>query len=364
MAKPLHELSIAEAGRALRSGAVTSVALTRDAISRIDRIEPAINAFITRTNERAMAEAEAADRDFAAGIDNGPLQGVPYALKDIYETAGLRTTCHSKLLLDNVPKADGVVATRLRENGGVLLGKLATHEFAIGGPSLDLPFPPARNPWNTDHCTRWLLVRLCGRCRCRHLPHGDGVRYRRLHPWPRCLLRHRGAETDLWPCLTAGGVFPLSYTLDHIGPLTWSVEDTAITMQIIAGHDRLDPASADVRVPDFTGRLDRGVKGLRIGMPRHFFAPGSGISPEVLAGIEKAAGVLAREGAILEDVTLPDYDLFNATGRVLMVSEAFAIHEKDFPDPPARLWQAYLPAHPARCDPARLRPDGSAADAA
>ena len=149
--KPLHELSIAEAGAALRAGTVTSAALTRDALARIDAIDPAINSFITVTRARALADAEAADAAFAAGVDAGPMQGVPYALKDIYDTAGILTTCHSKLKVNDVPAEDSVVAARLKAGGGVLLGKLSTHEFALGGPSFDLPFPPARNPWNPDH---------------------------------------------------------------------------------------------------------------------------------------------------------------------------------------------------------------------
>ncbi|MBV8839742.1 MAG: amidase, partial [Alphaproteobacteria bacterium] len=153
MAKPLHELSIAEAGRALRAGTVTSVALTQDALSRIAALDPLIHAFVLVTRERALADAERADRELKSGIDKGPMHGVPYALKDIYNTAGIRTTCHSKLLLDHIPAEDSVVEAKLRAGGAVLLGKLATHEFALGGPSFDLPFPPARNPWNLDHFT-------------------------------------------------------------------------------------------------------------------------------------------------------------------------------------------------------------------
>ncbi len=148
--EPLHELSIAEAGRALRSGAITSVALTSHALSRIAALDPLLNAFVLVTRERAMADAERADGELQAGIDKGPLHGIPYALKDIYATAGIRTTCHSKLLIDHVPTEDCVVEAKLRAGGAVLLGKLATHEFAFGGPSFDLPFPPARNPWNRD----------------------------------------------------------------------------------------------------------------------------------------------------------------------------------------------------------------------
>ena len=151
MTKALHDYSIAEAGKMLRSGAVTAIALTEHAFERIKSVDPLIDSFVLLTRESALAEAAAADAAFAKGIDKGPMQGTPHALKDIYGTAGIRTTCHSKLLIDNVPTEDSVVAAKFKAQGAVMLGKLATHEFAIGGPSFDLPFPPARNPWNPDH---------------------------------------------------------------------------------------------------------------------------------------------------------------------------------------------------------------------
>ena len=185
MAKALHDYSIAEAGAMLRSGAITSMALTEHALERIKAIDPLIDSFVLLTRESALAEAAAADAAFAKGIDKGPMQGIPHALKDIYGTAGIRTTCHSKLLVDNVPKDDLVVAAKFKAQGAVMLGKLATHEFAIGGPSFDLPFPPARNPWNPDRMPGRLLVRIGRRGRCRPRSHGDGLRHRRLDPRAR-----------------------------------------------------------------------------------------------------------------------------------------------------------------------------------
>jgi len=151
MTKGLHDYSIAEAGALLRSGKLTSIALTEHALARIKMIDPLISSFITLTADGALCDAAAADADFARRIDKGPMQGIPHALKDIYSTTGTRTTCHSKLLVDYVPKEDSAVAAKFKAQGAVLLGKLATHEFALGGPSFDLPFPPARNPWNPDH---------------------------------------------------------------------------------------------------------------------------------------------------------------------------------------------------------------------
>jgi len=149
--RPLHELSVAEAGKAMRAGELTSLALTQHSLSRIATYDGEIHAFVLVTAERALSDAAKADKDFAAGIDKGPMQGIPYALKDIYGTAGIRTTCHSNLFRDHVPTADCAVEEKLAAGGGVLMGKVGTFEFAIGGPSFDLPFPPARNPWNTAH---------------------------------------------------------------------------------------------------------------------------------------------------------------------------------------------------------------------
>ena len=152
-ARALHQLSIVEAGKLLRSGAITSRQLTDAALDRIAALDAEVRAFVTLASDRAHADAQSADDDFARGVDRGPLQGIPYALKDLIDTAGIRTTEGSRFRIDHVPTEDAAVATKLREAGGVLLGKLATYEFALVGPSFDLPFQPARNPWNIDHIT-------------------------------------------------------------------------------------------------------------------------------------------------------------------------------------------------------------------
>ena len=325
---PLHELSIAEAGRQLRTGTLSSTTLTQHLLSRIASLDPLLHAFVLVTKERALADAERADRELKAGIDKGSLHGIPYALKDIYATAGIRTTCHSKLLIDNVPSEDSVVEAKLKAGGAVLLGKLATHEFALGGPSFDLPFPPARNPWNLEHFTGGSSS-------------GSGAAV------AAGLVRTAmGSDTGgsirgpAFYCGTVGlkptygrvsrrGVFPLSYTLDHCGPLSWTVEDAALTMQVIAGHDPLDPASADIPTPDFSSGLGQDLTDLKLAYPRSFFAHAEGISPEIIASLDAAAQQLAKLGAAVEEVTLPDFELFNACGRVILTSEAYAIHEQD-----------------------------------
>jgi aspartyl-tRNA(Asn)/glutamyl-tRNA(Gln) amidotransferase subunit A len=325
----LFELSIAEAGRRLRDGAITSMALTEDALARIGAIDPALDSFITVTADRARADATAADAAFAKGIDNGPMQGVPYALKDIYDTSGIPTTAHSKLLKDNVPDADATTVRLLAEAGVVLMGKLATHEFAFGGPSFDLPWPPARNPWNTDHFTAGSSSGTGAAVAAGLVLGGTGSDTGGSIRGPAAYCGTVGLKPT-YGLVSRRGVFPLSTTLDHCGPLSWTVEDGAIALQVIAGYDPLDPASVDRPVQNYLDGIGQGVKGLRIGLPRHFFAKAEDVSVEVIAAIDRAAETLAKLGADVEEITLPDYELFNACGRIIMYTEAYAIHEQDY----------------------------------
>lgn len=327
--RPLHDLSIAEAGAALRSGALTSSSLTEHALARVDALNPKINAFVTVTAERARADAAAADADFARGVDRGPLQGIPYGLKDIYDTAGIRTACHSKLRLDHVPQKDSAVAEKFAAQGAVLLGKLTTNEFALGNPDPDAPFPAALNPWNLDHSPGGSssgsgaavaagLVRLA-------MGSDTGASIR----GPASFCGVVGIKPT-FGLVSRRGVFPLSPSLDHCGPLTKSVEDAAIVMEALAGHDPHDPASANVPAPPFRAGLNAGVTGLRIGVPRHFYRGAKGLSAETYAAIDCSLQKLRDLGAVVSDIALPDYATFTACGRVIMYTEAFAVHEKDF----------------------------------
>src|SRR6478672_6310426 len=219
-----QDLSIAEMGLLLRTGSTTAETLTRDALGRVAERDGALHAFVLVTEDRALEDARRADAELKAGRDRGPFHGIPYALKDIYDTAGIRTTCHSKLRLNVVPKEDSVAAARLREAGGVLLGKLATHEFAIGGPSFDLPFPPARNPWNREHITGGsssgsgaaLAAGLCYGA----LGSDTGGSIRN----PAALCGIAGIKPT-YGRVSRAGVVPLSWTLDHAGPMARTVED-------------------------------------------------------------------------------------------------------------------------------------------
>ncbi|WP_428927929.1 amidase [Marinibacterium sp. SX1] len=324
----LHDLSIAEAGARLRAGALTSTALTEALLARIGALEPSLNAFVTVTAERARADAAQADADFAAGIDKGPMQGIPYGLKDIYGTRDIRTTCHSAVLLDNVPTEDCVVEQKFKAGGGVLLGKLGTFEFALGGPAFDLPFPPARNPWNTDHQTGGSSSGSGAAIAAGYMRTAMGSDTGGSIRGPAAYCGTVGIKAT-YGRVSRRGVFPLSYTLDHAGPLTQSVKDAAITLQVIAGHDPLDPASADVPVPDFTAGLDRGVAGLRIGYTRDFYIRNEMANPEIIAALDATADTLAGLGAIVEEVAMPAWELFQACGSTVMGAEAYTIHEAD-----------------------------------
>lgn len=323
-----HDLPVAALGRGLRDGTLTAEGLTRDALARIAAHDGRLHAFIRVERDAAMEAARAADAELRDGTDRGPMHGIPYALKDIYDAAGLPTTCHSRLRLDAAATEDSAVAARFREGGAVLLGKVATYEFALGGPSFDLPFPPARNPWDRDR-----------------VPGGSSsgsavavaAGFVRVAPGSCTAGSIRGPAA--W-CGTVGmkptygrvsrrGVFPLAWSLDHCGPLARSVEDAAIALQVMAGHDPRDPASADTPVPDYRASLEDGVAGLRVGVPRSLFAHDPALTADARDGIERALAALRDAGATVTDVMLPDYALYRSCNRVIMAAESYAIHRAD-----------------------------------
>jgi aspartyl-tRNA(Asn)/glutamyl-tRNA(Gln) amidotransferase subunit A len=347
MSRELHELTIAEAGAALRNGDIDAKGLAEHGLARIARLDAKLHAFVRVTRERALADAERADDELQSGKDRGPLHGIPYALKDIFATKGIPTTCNSKLLLDAVPTEDAAVEEKLQAAGAVLLGKLTTHEFALGGPGFDLPFPPARNPWAPEHFTGGSssgsgaavaagFVRVA-------LGSDTGGSIRS----PACHCGVVGLKPT-YGLVSRRGAFPLSYSLDHCGPITWSVEDAALVMGVIAGHDPLDPSSVDVPRIDFTAKLGQGVEGLRIGYARQLFANVPGVSGEVVAAMDGAVARLKELGAIIEETELPDFELFKACGRIIMTAEAYAIHEDDLRNRPEQFgrytYQRIVPA--------------------
>lgn len=319
---------LATAARQLRDGSVTAVTLVRDTLARIAAIDGSVHAFVRLDPDGALAAAGRADAELARGLDRGPLHGIPTAIKDIFDVAGWPTTCNSRTRPDEPAAEDAAVVARLRAGGAIILGKLDTYEFALGGPTSEARFPPARNPWDP-----------------RRIPGGSSsgsaaavaAGMIRMAPGSCTAGSIRGPAAwcgivGLKPTrgrVSCRGAFPLAPTLDHVGPLAASVAEAAIALGVMAGHDPRDEASIDRPVPDYLARLGDGVEGIRIGVPRHFFASSPLLAPEALDAIDAVIGHLRAAGATVEDVVLPDYDLFLAVNRVIMTAEAFAIHASE-----------------------------------
>jgi len=319
--------TLAEAGRRIAAGELSPVALTEAALGRAMALNERLSAFIEITAERARAAARRAEREIAGGRRRGPLHGIPYGLKDIYDAAGLRTTAHSKLLLDNVAAEDAATTARLEAAGMVLIGKLATHEFATGGPAWDLPFPPARNPWNPEHFTGGSSSGSGAAVAAGILPLTMGSDTGGSIRLPAAYCGVVGLKPT-YGRVSRRGVVPLAYSLDTCGPLTWTVEDSALALQALAGHDPRDPGSADVPVPDYRSALRAGVAGLRIGYARGFNGD-AGVEAEQAAALDAAAQVLAGLGAEIVEVALPPNDHFQAVARTISHGESFSIHQDD-----------------------------------
>jgi aspartyl-tRNA(Asn)/glutamyl-tRNA(Gln) amidotransferase subunit A len=318
--------TIAEASAALAARDVSPVELTQRCIARIKALDATLHSFILPTPERALADARAAEARITAGKAFGPLDGIPIAHKDIYGTAGLPTTAHSRLLQHHVPVEDSVVVAKLAAAGTVMLGKLATHEFAMGGPSFDLPWPPARNPWNPAHFTSGSSSGTGAAVAAGLILGGTGSDTGGSIRGPAAFCGIAGIKPTYGLC-SRRGVQPLTYSMDHTGPMAWTVEDCAMLLQAMAGHDAGDPASADRSVPDFTAGLKQGAAGLRIGVVRHFHETDHKVNLSVQQAIDGAVEVYRNQGAVISEVTLPSLFDFQACGFVILICEAYALHE-------------------------------------
>jgi len=316
--------TIRELGARYRKRELSPVEVTRALLARIEKLDPALHAFVTLTPDRALADARAAEDALRRG-DERPLLGIPVGHKDIYLTKGIRTTGGSALFADWVPDSDSTVGRRWQDAGTVLLGKLITHEFAFGLQFPGHRFQPARNPWNLEHIpggsssgsgaalTAGLLHGATGS------DTGGSIR----GPAAFCGI------TGLKPTygrVSRAGVMTLSWTLDHTGPMARTVEDCAYLLQAIAGHDAADPASSTRPVDDYVGALDGSVRGLRIGVPRNYFFEDA--DTDNVRAFEDALGTLRKLGADVRDLQIPAFNL-SRSFMLIMLSEAFAYHEQD-----------------------------------
>lgn len=319
-------LTVTEAATLIRARKLSPVEYATALLARAERIDPRLNAFIRLTPERALEAARTAEEEIVAGRYRGPFHGIPYALKDIVDAVGLPTTGHSKILIDNVANADAVVTAKLRAAGGILLGKLSTHEFAIGGPSFDLPWPPARNPWHREYFPGGSSSGSGAGLAAGLFPAAIGSDTGGSIRNPASLCGIVGMKPT-YGLVSRRGVLPLSFALDHVGPMTRTVRDNALMLQVIAGHDDGDPASADAVVLNYTAELDRGVRGLKIGVIRHFYTKDVEADPDQVAALEAAVEALAKQGALVSEITLPPLADFSACGQIILAAEAYAVHE-------------------------------------
>ena len=327
MTEALHFLTIAEAARRLEAKTLSPVALVTALLDRIEALNPQLDAFVTLMGEQALEAAQRAEDEIVAGHYRGPLHGIPFGLKDIYNTAGTRTTGHSRTAIDHVPQADATTTARLLAAGGVLMGKLSTHEFAHGGPSFDLPWPPARNPWNREHFTGGSSSGSGAAVAAGFLFGATGSDTGGSIRNPAALCGIVGLKPT-YGLVSRCGVIPNSYTFDHCGPMAWTVEDCAIMLGVIAGHDPGDPTSVDVAIPDYRAALTGDIRGLRIGVVRHFWEEDLPANAEVRAAMDASLDVLSGLGAVCEDVRLLPMQDYYDVKVVIAESELFSVHRK------------------------------------
>ncbi|HXZ39437.1 MAG TPA: amidase [Terriglobales bacterium] len=310
--------SILELSRPLRKGEISPVELTRDCLAKIEKLNPALNSFITVTADLALAQAREAEAEIRRGDWRGPLHGVPIALKDLIDTAGIRTTAASALFKDRIPAEDAEVVRRLKNAGAVFLGKQNLHEFAYGGSSVISYFGEVRNPWDTEFISG-------GSSGGSAAAVAAGMGYGAVGTDTAGSVREPAAlcgVVGLKPTygrVSLRGVIPLSWSLDHAGPITPTVADAAVMLQAIAGYDPQDQNSVEVAEDDYLALLDLGADRIRVGIPRKFFY--EDLDPEVACAVEQALGVLKSLVAEIGEI-----ELAVPTDRTLQAAESYAYH--------------------------------------
>ena len=298
---PLHYLSLSDVCRRLKSGEFSAVAVTEAMLARIGRLDPELKAYVTVTGERALAQAEALDARRAQGEPLGPLHGVPIALKDLLWTADIVTTCGTRVLADWLPPEDATVVTRLKAAGAVILGKVKLTEGAFSNHHPDVA-PPV-NPWAAE---RWTGVSSSGS----GVSVAAGLAYGALGSDTGGSIRFPSACCGLvgikptYGRVSRHGAFPLAESLDHIGPMTRTVEDAARMLGVMAGQDAKDPTSLPAAVPNYVAETGGGLAGFAVGVDRDY--NGAGVAPETVAVVEHALDVLQAAGARIVDIRMPD----------------------------------------------------------
>ncbi|MCH8089891.1 MAG: Asp-tRNA(Asn)/Glu-tRNA(Gln) amidotransferase subunit GatA [Chloroflexi bacterium] len=324
--KELYYLTIEEAGRLLRRKELSPVDLTQAYLDRIQAVDGQVHSYLTLLPESALAEARRVEGEIIAGNYRGPLHGIPIGLKDLFDTEGVPTTGGSRVFQDRVPSRDATVVAKLKQAGSILLGKLTMSELAMTGPAGI--GEEARNPWNVDHIPGSsssgsgvaVAAGLCAGALGSDT--GGSVRF------PASLNGIVGLLPTYGRVSRYGGI-PLSWSLDHFGPMTRTVEDAALMLKIIAGHDPLDPTSSAAPVPDYRRALTGDIKGLTIGVLASFYSQyGQSVHPETTAAVEQAVKDLEEMGARVEEVEIPHLEYASIAGVVIYLTEGFACYRE------------------------------------
>lgn len=320
----LDFLTIAHAAKLIKKRKLSPVELVEGCLKRIEQIDSEIHSFICILKEQALLEAHLAEKEIALGNYKGLLHGIPIGLKDVYDMTGILTTSHSKIRTP-IPKEDAHAVMRLKQAGAIIIGKLATHEFAFGGPSFDLPWPPAKNPWDTT-CVPGGSSSGTGAAVAAGLilggtatDSGGSIRT----PAAYCGVAGMKPTFGL---ISRRGIQPLSFSLDHAGLMAWTSEDCAILLQAMGGFDPKDVASINHPIPNYPASLTGDVQGMRIGFLKAFYPDAL---PTTKDAIEKAVKKLAEIGCFVKEIELSPLARWAACGNIIMLGEAYAVHEKN-----------------------------------
>jgi len=314
----------------IRTRAVSPVEVVSAHLDRIDALNARVNAFITVTREHALARAREAEQDIRSGRYLGPLHGIPYAPKDILATAGILTTNGSRATADWVPEYESTITDRLNKAGAILIGKLNLLEFAMGSGTLS-GFGPTRNPWHLDYSPAGSSSGSGAAVAAYMLPLSIGTDTGGSIRGPAAANGIVGLK-QTYGRVSRYGVTTLSWTLDHAGPMTRTVADAAAMLQVIAGHDPMDPTTAEDPVPDYSRALTGDVRGVRIGVPTNYFYEDA--DPDVEASIRRAIDLLEEMGAIVVDVDVPHAHYATSAGWIIAMSEAACFHERRLRETP------------------------------
>jgi len=330
-------LTITDAAAQLRAGTITSLDLTSALLERIERLNGPLGAFVTVMTETALDAAARADKAFGDGVDAGPLQGIPVAVKDIIATKDAPTTANSRVLDHDFGKGiDAPVTARLRAAGGVIVGKSTTSEFALGMPDATKGFPIPHNPWNVLHTAAGSSSGTGIAVAAGLVLGGLGTDTGGSVRFPAAVNGHTGLKVTFGR-VPKSSVVPLAYTLDSIGPMARSAADCALLLQVMAGYDATDRFASKATVPDYASMLTGDVSGLKIGLPMPYFFDSPDLDPEVRAAVLRAAGVLGDAGAVLSDVVVPYAAEAKEANMITMLTEAYAYHHENL----IRRWTDY-----------------------